>query len=157
ILLTDGSGLTSRQVATQAAALGHRVEVVAPTRLGLAGFTKHVVRIHHVPAFGKDPEGWLEATLAILAPGDVLLPTQEQLTILARDRHRIHAALAVPPFASVLRVQDKVAQLRTLQELGLPHPPSTTIEGPGYLKAPIGTASTAVQLHQTDLVAQRHV
>src|SRR6185503_8183406 len=136
ILLTDGSGLTSRQVATQASALGYRVEVVAPTRLGLAGFTRHVRRVHKVPAFGQDPEGWLEATLEILRPGDVLLPTQEQLTILARDRHRIDAALAVPPFASVLRVQDKVAQVRTLRELDLPHPPTTIIEGPGYLKAP---------------------
>jgi hypothetical protein len=135
------------------------VEVVAPTRIGLAGFTRHVRRVHMVPAFGLDPEGWLEATLRVLDTGrhDVLLPTQEQLTILARDQHRVRAALAVPPFASVLRVQDKVAQVRTLQELGLPHPPTTILEGPGHLKEPIGTASTAVQRHETDLVAQGHV
>ena len=110
-----------------------------------------------MPAFGKDPEGWLDATLEILRPDDVLLPTQEQLTILARDRHRIDAALAVPSFASVLRVQDKVAQARTLQGLGLPLPPTTILEGPLHLKEPIGTASTGVRRHDADLVAQQHV
>jgi hypothetical protein len=159
ILLTDGSGLTSRQVATQAAAAGHAVEVVSPTRLGLAAFTRHVRRVHRVPAFGADPEGWLHATLAVLRAGrhDVLLPTQEQLTILARDQHRVPAALAVPSFAGLLRLQDKVAQARTLEELGLPHPPTTVLPGPGYLKQPIGTASTAVTRHETEVVAQRQV
>jgi hypothetical protein len=57
----------------------------------------------------------------------------------------------------VLRVQDKVAQAHTLEALGLPHPPTTIIEGPGHLKQPIGTASTGVERHDTDLVAQRHV
>ena len=78
ILLTDGSGLTSRQVATQAAAAGHQVEVVSPTRIGLATFTRHVRRVHRVPALGRDPDGWLDATLAVLEAGghDVLLPTQ---------------------------------------------------------------------------------
>lgn len=131
--------------------------MLAPTRLGLAGFTKHVRHIHRVPAFGIDPEGWLDAALAVLAPDDILLPTQEQLTILARDRHRIRAALAVPAFASVLRVQDKVAQVRTLRELGLPLPPTTILPGPVHLKEPIGTASTAVRRYDTDVVAQRHV
>ena len=57
VLLTDGSGLTSRQVATQLSAAGHVVEVVSPTRFGLCGFTRHVRRVHRVPAFGRDPEG----------------------------------------------------------------------------------------------------
>jgi predicted ATP-grasp superfamily ATP-dependent carboligase len=159
ILLTDGSGLTSRQVATQAAAAGHRVEVVSPTRIGLAGFTRHVRRVHRVPAFGKDPDAWLAATVDVLKTGghDVLLPTQEQAALLARDRDRIQVlgvALAVPPFAGLLRVQDKVAQAETLRALGLPHPPTTIARTAAelaeaapavYVKAPIGTASTAVR------------
>lgn len=162
ILLTDGSGLTSRQVATQASAAGHRVEVVAPTRLGPAGFTRRVRRIHAVPPFGKDPEGWLEATLDVLRRGrhDVLLPTQEQVAILARECDRIHelgVALAVPPFASLVRVQDKVAQAETLEALGLPHPATTILHGPGYLKAPIGTASNAVRRFEGDLVVQQQI
>jgi biotin carboxylase len=159
ILLTDGSGLTSRQVATQAAGAGHRVEVVSPTPMGLARFTRHVARVHPVPAFGRDPEAWLEATLAVLHAGghDVLLPTHEQAAVLSRDADRVTrlgVALAVPPFESLLRVQDKVAQAETLAELGLPHPPTTIARTPGelaaaapavYVKAPIGTASTAVR------------
>ncbi len=154
-LLTDGSGLTSRQVATQLAAAGHVVEVVSPTRVGLCGFTRHVRRVHPVPAFGRDPFGWLEATLAVLDTGgfDVLVPTQEQVTILARDGGRLPVPCALPSFESVLRVQDKVAQLRVLEELELRHPESAVVEPvagwsrfPVFAKAPIGTASQGVRL-----------
>src|SRR5262245_45842903 len=153
LLLTDGTGLTSRQVATQAAAAGHTVDVLAPTRLGPASFTRHVRRVHSVPAFGRDPEAWLEACLRVLAARryDVLLPTQEQVAILARDADRIDAALAVPSFEALRRVQDKVAQAETLASLGIPHPetvvatsPDVAFEPPAYVKAPIGTASAGV-------------
>jgi hypothetical protein len=159
ILLSDGSGLTSRQAATLLSRAGHEVEVLAPTRLGPAGFTRHVRRIHRVPAFGVDPERWLDAALAVLARErfDVLLPTQEQVTILARDAARVRAhgvALPVPSFAALLRVQDKVAQARTLRELGLRHPPTRVVHDraellaterlPVYVKTAIGTASTGV-------------
>lgn len=159
ILLSDGSGLTSRQAATLLARAGHSVEVLAPTRLGPAGFTRHVRRIHRVPAFGRDPETWLEAALAVLQAGsfDVLVPTQESVTILARDADRVRAlgvGLPVPPWPAVLRVQDKVAQARTLGELGLRHPPTRVARAragvlateafPVYVKTAIGTASTGV-------------
>ncbi len=155
VLLTDGSGLTSRQVATRLSRGGHVVEVVSPTRLGLCGFTRHVRRVHRVPAFGRDPEGWLSATLDVLSRGefDVLLPTQEQVTILARDSSRLRVPVALPSFESVLRVQDKAAQLRVLAELGLLHPDSTVTGDvaawnrfPIFVKAPIGTASQGVRL-----------
>ena len=155
VLLTDGSGLTSRQVATRLSAAGHVVEAVSPTRVGLCGFTRHVRRVHRVPAFGRDPEGWLSALLEVLARGefDVLLPTQEQVTILARDADRLAVPAALPSFESVLRVQDKVAQLGVLESLGLRHPASTVVESVGgwgrfpvFVKAPIGTASQGVRL-----------
>src|SRR4051794_2279527 len=124
LLLTDGTGLTSRQVATQAAAAGHHVDVLAPTRLGPASFTRHVRRVRRVPAFGREPEAWLEACLDVLRGGvyDVLVPTQEQVAILARDAARLPVACPVPSFEALGRVQDKVAQARTLATLGLPHP-----------------------------------
>src|SRR2546421_6591528 len=86
LLLSDGSGLTARQVATQAHALGHTVEVLSPTQLGLVGLTRHVRRLHRVPRFGEDPFGWLEAALAVLAGRryDVLLATHEQAALLSR-------------------------------------------------------------------------
>jgi glutathione synthase/RimK-type ligase-like ATP-grasp enzyme len=160
LLLTDGTGLTSRQVATQAAALGHVVHVLAPTRLGPASFTRHVRRVHRVPAFGREPEAWLDAALRVLGEGafDVLLPTQEQVAILARDADRareLGVGLAVPSFAALLRVQDKAAQARTLRELDLPHPRTAVVgsaeealaalELPMFVKAPIGTASAGVR------------
>src|SRR4051794_8824978 len=163
ILLSDGSGLTSRQVATQAAAAGHVVDVLAPSRLAPTALTRHVRRVHRVPAYGLDPDGWLEAALAVLGGGeyDVLLPTQEQAAILARDAERVRelgVGLAVPPFAALARVQDKVTAYRTLAELGLPQPQTRIaasaadlreVELPAYVKAPIGTASAGVRLVRT--------
>jgi len=159
LLLSDGSGLTSRQVATQAHRAGHVVEVVAPSRICGAAFTRHVRRVHLVPAYGRDPFGWLEATLGVLRAGrhDVLVGTQEQVVLLAREAARVRelgVALAVPRFATLLRVQDKVAQLQTLREVGLAHPRTTVVRSEGelralaalplFLKAPVGTASAGV-------------
>ncbi len=160
ILMSDGSGLTSRQVATQAAAAGHSVDALSPTPLGLARFTRHVRRVHHVPPFGADPYGWLGATLERLKQGrhDVLLATQEQVALLSREAPQVRelgVGLAVPPFASLLRVQDKAAQAATLRELELPQPPTWFARSgaqllsrgspPVFVKAPIGTASNAVR------------
>ena len=154
---------------TQAAAAGHVVDLLAPSRLAPSALTRHVSRVHRVPAFGLDPEGWLEAALAVLRRGehDVLLPTQEQVATLARDADRVRAlgvALAVPPFASLRRVQDKVSAFATLTELELPQPPTRIVatapellevDLPAYVKAPIGTASAGVRLARSraDLVA----
>ncbi len=147
-------------MATQAAAAGHTVELVSPTRLCLGAFTRHVQRVHRVPSFGREPAQWLEAVIQLLRSRryDVLLPTQEQAAILCRDASRIRelgVGLAVPSFDSLLRVQDKAAQYVTLRDLSLPHPRTwivrapeglSAIEPPVYLKAPIGTASNAVRL-----------
>ena len=63
VLLSDGSGLTARQAATQLAASGHTVEVLTPDALALTRFTHRVAAIHAVPAYGPDPLRWLEAAL----------------------------------------------------------------------------------------------
>jgi hypothetical protein len=56
--------------------------------------TRHVRRVHRVPAIGRDPFGWLEAALDIAARqhADLLLPVQEQVTIMSLARDRIEAA-----------------------------------------------------------------
>jgi hypothetical protein len=159
ILLSDGSGLTSRQVATQLAALGHEVHVVSPDPLCLGRFTRHVSGVHKVPAYGRDPFGWLDATLDVLLrrPFDALVPTHEQVAILAREVARVRelgVALAVPTFAALRRVQDKVAAHATLAELSLPQPPTAVARSvdellgarvPAYVKASIGTATVGVE------------
>ncbi len=160
ILLSDGSGLTSRQCATVLTRAGHVVEALSPDPLCICAFTRHVRRVHRVPAFGDDPFGWLEAAVAVYTDGafDVLLPTQEQVAVLSRatDRLREQAvATVVPPFAALAMVQDKVSAFATLARLGLPQPPSAVITSarewaawdafPAYLKKPIGTATSGVR------------
>jgi biotin carboxylase len=160
VLLSDGSGLTARQAATQLAADGHTVAVLTPDRFALTRFTRHVTAVYKVPAYGPDPLRWLDAALAVLshAKFDALLPTQEQAAVLSLLADRVKAlgvGLAVPPFASMLQVQDKLAATRTLTRLGLPLPESliaTTPEEliaiarpPVFVKTPIGTATLGVR------------
>lgn len=162
VLLTEGSGLTSRQCATVLSAAGHQVEVLSSDPLCLCRWTRHVRRVHRVPAFGTDPHGWLGAALEVYAGGgfDVLLPTQEQVAVLsavlssAPERLRSAGVVtAVPPFEALARVQDKAAAARTLHALGLPQPAwEVTSAGdwggafPVYAKLPVATASTGVRL-----------
>jgi biotin carboxylase len=129
ILLSDGAGLTARQTATALARAGHRVEALSPAGLCLCRMTRHVRRVHDVPALGRDPFGWLEAALDVAERrgADVLLPVQEQVAVMALARDRIAdtgLATAVPSFAALAQVQDKVSAFRTLARAGVPQPPA---------------------------------
>src|SRR3954451_21774368 len=124
VLLSDGSGLTARQVASQLGSGGHELHVVSPDPLCLARWTRHGRRVHRVPAYGLDPFGWLAATVEVLREldFDVLFPTQEQVAVLSLDAERVReigVALPVPGFDALRRVQDKVSAYETLRELGL--------------------------------------
>ncbi len=160
VLLSDGSGLTARQVAGRLAAMGHPVEVLAPDPLCLCRFTRHVRRVHRVPAYGVEPFAWLDAALNVYAAGgfDVLFPTQEQVAVLARAADRMAAAgvrTAVPSFEALSAVQDKLSAVATLARLGLPQPPSAVLGSadevrawrrlPVFVKTPIGTAMVGVR------------
>jgi glutathione synthase/RimK-type ligase-like ATP-grasp enzyme len=157
VLLSEGSGLTSRQVATRLGQLGHEVEVLSSSALCLSRFTRHVSRIHPVPNFGADPHGWFEAANAVAAARsiDVLFPTQEQVTVLSARRDELHAATVAPPFESLLRVQDKVSAYESLAQIGLPQPAavvarrldqvSQRLGFPVFVKRPISTASSGVR------------
>jgi len=160
ILLSDGAGLTSRQVATVLARAGHRVEALSPRGLCLARMTRHVRRVHDVPPVGRDPHRWLDAALGVAARrgADLLLPVQEQVAVMALGRDRIEAAglaTAVPSFAALAQVQDKVSAYRTLARLGVPQPPAVIAASaaeladvaglPVFVKTPIGTASAGVR------------
>ena len=155
VLLSDGSGLTSRQCATRLSAAGHTVEVLAPDPLCLCRFTRHVSRVHRVPVYGADPFGWLGAALAVYRTGrfDVLLPTQEQVAVLSLAAGQLAAAdvaTAVPPFAALAAVQDKISASATLSRLGIPQPPTATEAAgwsrfPAFVKYPIGTASAGIR------------
>jgi hypothetical protein len=159
ILLSDGSGLTARQTATLLAAAGHRVEALSPDPLCLCRFTRHVRRVHRVPACGCDPDGWLDAALAVAGRrhADMLFPAQEQAAVMSAAAGRLREAgllTAVPDFTALRAVQDKLSAFATLGRLGLPQP-SSAVAGsadelrsagplPAFVKTPIGTASAGV-------------
>ena len=160
ILLSDGSGLTSRQVAGQLARAGHRVEVLSPDPICLCRFTRCVRRVHRVPAYGGDPLGWLDAALAVYRSGrfDVLFPTQEQVAVLSHSARRLESGgvrTAVPPFEALRAVQDKVTASATLGALRIPQPGTAFLGSadelrawssfPVFIKIPIGTATTGVR------------
>jgi len=161
VLLSDGSGLTARQAAAQLAGAGHTVEVLSPDPLCLARFTRRVRRVRRVPPYGADPLRWLAAALAAYraAGTDALLPTQEQVAVLSAAEDLVRAAgvrTAVPSFAALAQVQDKLSAFRTLTAAGLPQPEGAVLPTgevaaawdrfPVFLKQPIGTATTGVSL-----------
>jgi len=159
-MLTEGSGLASRQIATRLDELGHEVVAAVSDPLCLARFTRHVRRLVRVPPFGQDPLAWFDVVLerAVALGVEVLFPTQEQVTVLSHQLRRLTAAglcTAVPPFAALRRVQDKVSAHATLEEVGVAQPRSLVVRDPSsfgswtafpaYVKAPVGTASSWVR------------
>jgi hypothetical protein len=161
ILLSDGSGLTARQVAGRLSGSGHHVEVLSPDRLCLCRFTRHVRRVHIVPGYGGDPLGWLNAALAVYRRDgfDLLFPTQEQVAVLSHSAEllaRDGIRTAVPPFEALRAVQDKVSASATLAALGIPQPATAFVGSaddlrawrslPVFIKTPIGTATSGVRL-----------
>lgn len=157
ILLSEGSGLTSRQVAGQLGSLGHEVEILSSSKICLTRFTRHVTAVHDVPRFGLDPFGWLTAAERIAGERkiDLLFPTQEQVTVLSARQQHLRVATIVPPFASLARVQDKVSAFRTLNAIGAPQPQTFVISSaddlrevatyPIFIKRPVSTASSGVR------------
>jgi glutathione synthase/RimK-type ligase-like ATP-grasp enzyme len=161
ILLSEGSGLTSRQVAGQLGSLGHEVEILSSSKICLTRFTRHVRAVHDVPRFGIDPFAWLAAAERIAGErkADLLFPTQEQVTVLSARRKHLRVATIVPPFASLARVQDKISAFRTLKAIGAPQPQTFVISTaddlcdvatyPIFVKRPVSTASAGVR-HATN-------
>jgi hypothetical protein len=157
ILLSEGSGLTSRQVAGQLGSLGHEVEILSPSKICLTRFTRHIRAVHDVPRFGLDPFGWLAAAERIAGErkADLLFPTQEQVTVLSARRKHLRVASIVPPFASLAQVQDKISAFRTLKAIGAPQPQTFVISTaddlrdvatyPIFVKRPVSTASVGVR------------
>ncbi|MGJ5068469.1 ATP-grasp domain-containing protein [Bradyrhizobium oligotrophicum] len=157
VLLSEGSGLTSRQVAGRLGALGHEVEILSSTRICLSRFTRHVRAVHDVPRFGRDPFGWLAAAERIAAERkvDLLFPTQEQVTVLSARLPQLRVATIAPPFKSLTRVQDKISAFHTLEAASVPQPPTTMVSRiedlrdvaayPVFLKRPVSTASSGVR------------
>ena len=126
-----------------------------PTRCACAGSPAPSIESIGFPPDGADPLTWLDAALDVYRSGrfDVLFPTQEQVAVLSWAKSRLGkagVATAVPSFAALVAVQDKISASATLRRLGIPQPPSAVgVDGwarfPAFVKDPIGTASGGVR------------
>ena len=161
VILTEGSSLTSRQVAQRLGELGHEVELLSSTKLCLSRFTRHVHVVHSVPNFGSDPFGWLDAAQRIASNrnADLLFPTQEQVTVLSAQEKRLTVPTVIPAFPALRRVQDKISAYRTLKEIAAPQPEAFVISNPSdlqrvasypvFIKRSVSTASSGVRRART--------
>ena len=159
ILLSEGSSLSARHTLY---ALGsrHHIDVVDPDPLCQGRFSRYVRRFHRCPAYGKDPLGYWDAVRRLVHGGgyDVLVPTHEQVYLLAKFREELqqHVGLAVPPFEKLDLLQSKVHFSRLLDQLGLPQPPCRIVTTgsellaseplPCFVKQPYSTAGRGVHL-----------
>ena len=88
ILLSEGTSLSAREAINTLGLSGRVVDVCAPTRWCLGGFSRWVRRVHRTPAVGVDPGGYVQAvrSLCETQPFDVLLPVHEQAYLFAALR-----------------------------------------------------------------------
>jgi predicted ATP-grasp superfamily ATP-dependent carboligase len=161
ILLCEGSSLSARQTLYALGRTGAIFDVCDPQPLFcLARYSRYVRACYRCPPFALDPEGYRSFLCARLGAEryDVLLPVHDEVFLVARfqDDFRRRVGLAVPPFPALERLQSKSAFVRVLDELGLPHPPTTFVRTraelraacrfPCYLKLPYSTAGCGVWL-----------
>ena len=130
ILLSEGSSLSARHTLYS---LGgrHTIDLMDPAALCQARFSRFVRRWHRCPSFSKDPQGYLRFLSVLLdrEKYDVLIPTHEQVFLLARVRDAVarRVGLALPEFAALERLQSKADFSRLLDELALPQPRYTIV------------------------------
>lgn len=170
VLLSDGSGATSRQIAQLLGQAGHEVDVLAPegvrARLRPA---PDVGRVFPVPGYAAEPWAWFDAAEKVVhAEGhDVVLPLGGHVAVFARAESlkgssagssAVSGRVAVPRFPALERVFDKVSAAVTLTELGLPQPESLVVRSaealrqiadpPLYLKRPVGGRVARIRLRE---------
>jgi len=158
ILLSEGSSLSAREIATVFGFAGRRVELVASDPFCLARFSRFVESVHYAPASGRDPDGYLAAVLDVDARRaiDALIPSHEQAYLFAAARKRLPSGLgvALAAFSSFEQVQSKTALIRLLARLGTPQPATEIAYSPReflverpfpyFVKAAFSTASAGV-------------
>lgn len=146
------------------------MEAVKPRGPALTSFTSCISKSHPAPRYSDQPYKWLDAVLKILADDrsgfDVLLCTQEQITVLSGEASKVQGlgvGICVAPFSSLARVYTKTSAYQTLVEAEVLQPKSLVVssasellergefllrdtEGDGsiYVKHSVGTASAGV-------------
>jgi predicted ATP-grasp superfamily ATP-dependent carboligase len=157
ILFTDGASLSARQTLYP---LGgrHEIDVIDPDPLCQCRFSSFVGRFIRSPSFSKQPAEFLRFLCELVREWkyDVVLPTHEQVYLLSRFRDSLsqRVGLAMPPFESLERLQNKAEFNRLLTEFGLPQPETVSVRNrkeldrpwtyPFYLKLPHSTGGSGV-------------
>jgi predicted ATP-grasp superfamily ATP-dependent carboligase len=158
ILLSEGSSLSAREIATALGLAGRRVELVSADRFCFARFSRFVDRVHRAPASGADPDGYFAAVIEIVARRaiDALIPSHEQAYLFAAARDRLPSGLgvALAAFSAFEQTQSKTALTQLLARLGIPQPATEIALSrrellaerpfPYFVKAAFGTASAGV-------------
>src|SRR3982750_4852496 len=158
ILLSEGSSLSSREAITALGLAGHRVELLSSEPMCLGRFSRFVSGVHHAPASGADPDGYLAAAIDVVKTADIdaLIPVQEQAYLCAPARNQLPASLgiALAEFEAFEQVQSKASFASLLTRLEVPQPFTAIVRTadefvterpyPFFVKAAFGTASTGV-------------
>ena len=157
ILFTEGASLSARETLT---ALGgrHEIDVIDPDLMCQCHFSSFVHRFYRSPSFSQQPVKFLRFLEKLIRKQqyDVVLPTHEQVYLLSRFQDWLsrRVGIAMPPFASLERMQNKAEFGRLLTELDLPQPETVSVRNrhdlkrtwkyPLYVKIPHSTAGGGV-------------
>ena len=159
VLLTEGSSLSARHTLY---ALGpdYVIDILDPQRLCQCRYSRFVRNWFRCPSFSQDPIDYLRYLAKRLKARkyDVLLPTHEQVFLLARFRDTFtqHVGVALSEFSALERMQSKARFVRLLDELDLPQPATRIVRSkndlqqhdqfPCYVKLAHSTAGRGVHL-----------
>jgi len=158
ILLTDGSSASALQ-ALYGLGPRHTIDILDPAPFCQCRFSRYVRRWYRCPSYSREPEAYLAFLIDRLRAEryDVLLPTHEQVFLLARFRDELsrYAGLALPAFEALDQMMSKASFTRLLAELGLPYPPTNIVRDragllasdafPFYAKLAYSTAGEGVR------------
>lgn len=158
ILFTEGSSASARQ-ALYCLGGRHTIDLVDPATFCQCRFSRYVRRWYRCPSYSREPDAYLSFLVERLRAEryDVLLPTHEQVFLLARFREALsrYAGLALPAFEALDQVMSKARFVRLLAELGLPSPATRIVrdragllaapEFPCYVKLAYSTAGEGVR------------
>ncbi|WP_159463218.1 UDP-N-acetylglucosamine 2-epimerase [Microbacterium paraoxydans] len=157
IAVTAGGGPAGTTVIEHLARRGHWVGAVDIAAEGAGQTIANACAV--VPAAAAP--GYLEALVAQLSAWEVdvlVVTTAEELAVLASAHEALAAAgtrVLMPPAAAIAVCQDKLAFARTLEDLGIPHPPTSLVgetppPGPWISKPRVGRGSRGVVMHDDE-------
>lgn len=163
VLLSEGSSTSARE-ALYALGPHYTIDILDPSPLCQARFSRYVRRWYRCPSYSKDPQAYLKFLLQRLRSEqyDVFFPTHEQAYLVARVEPLLRplVGIATSTFAAVDRVQDKAKFAQLCDELDIPQPKTViartrqellqAFDPPQFVKLAHGTAGQDVTLVRSE-------